>query len=65
MLRLNRKQRTAISETLRQVGNLTLGVLALGQLVSGRPVLWSFLTLGVAPWSLFLVYAMILLRGEE
>ena len=54
-----------MSETARQVANLIFGVLALGQLVSGRPVVWPLLAFGVVLWSWLLVYGIILLRGEE
>ena len=65
MLRFNRKQRTAASDSLRQVANLALGVLTLGQLVSGKLIAWPLMAAGIALWVLFLVCGIVLLQGED
>jgi hypothetical protein len=65
MLRLNRRQRTAVSDSLRQVGNLIMGALALGQFVSGRPIVWTFVIGGIVTWAVFVLLGVTLLSGEE
>jgi peptidoglycan/LPS O-acetylase OafA/YrhL len=64
MLRLNRKQRTAVSESVRQIGTLTFGALVLGQFVASRPS-WSLLLLGAASWIMLTLVGILLLAGEE
>jgi hypothetical protein len=65
MLRWNRKQRTALSESLRQVGNLTLGALGLAQFVAGRPIAWPFVIAGAIGWAICMLLGLTLLDGEE
>lgn len=65
MLRLNRKQRTAMSETTRQVGNLALAALVFGQFVGSRALSWHLLVLGVLLWATSFACGVFLLKGSE
>ena len=53
MLRLDKTQRRALSETLRQLANLVAGALVLGQFVGQRPFSFILLMAGVAVWVVF------------
>jgi hypothetical protein len=63
MLRLNRRQRSALSETVRELANLTFAALVLGQFVMDEPISWSMLLLGVSLWAVC-VGGAIALDGE-
>ena len=65
MLRLNPKQRTTLSESLRQVGNLTFGGLVVGQFVGSRPLSWSLLIAGATMWMILVLAGIVMLAGEE
>jgi hypothetical protein len=65
MLRLNPKQRSALSDTARQIGNLTFGALVLGQFVGNRTFSWSLLASGGIAWIGFALVGILLLAGEE
>jgi hypothetical protein len=65
MVRLNQKQRIALGETLRQVGNLSAAALVLGQFVGNRPLSWPVLVAGASAWVGFVAAGILLLTGEE
>jgi hypothetical protein len=65
MVRLNQKQRTALGETLRQLGNLSAAALVLGQFVGNRPLSWRVLVAGAGAWVGFITFGLLLLREEE
>jgi hypothetical protein len=51
MLRLTQKQRTALSETFRQLANVAAATLAFGQFVSQRPVSIVLVATGLTVWA--------------
>ena len=64
MIRLKRRQRTALGETLRELANLVAGALVLGQFVGEQRLsIWSVLA-GIAAWFV-LVGLVLLLAGEK
>ncbi len=65
MLRFNRRQRTALGETLRQVGNLAAAALVLGQFVGDRSLSWRVLFAGTVAWMVFVAAGLFFLAGEE
>ena len=65
MVRLNQKQRTALGETLRQMGNLSAAALVLGQFVGNRPLSWSVLVAGASAWVGFITFGLLLLTEDE
>jgi hypothetical protein len=65
MLRLNRKQRTAVNDTARQAGNLALAALVFGQFVGSRALSWQLLVAGIALWVMFFACGVVLLKGTE
>jgi len=65
MLRFTRKQRTALSETVRQVANLTVGGLVIGQFVGVRPLSFTLAAVGIALWTMLTLFALVLLVGDE
>jgi hypothetical protein len=50
MLRLDKTQRRAVSDTVRQLANLVAGALVLGQFVGQRPSSFILLMASVAVW---------------
>jgi hypothetical protein len=65
MLRLNRKQRTAVSDTARQVGNLALAAMVFGQFVARQPVSWRVAIAGAAAWLVLVVFGVLVLKGAD
>jgi hypothetical protein len=65
MVRLNPKQRTALADTFRQLANLAVGGLAIGQFVTAGPVSWSLLAAGCALWVVFVAFGLVLVAGED
>ena len=64
MLRLDQAQRTALGDTLRELANLVVGALALGQFVGQEPPsIWMALA-GIFAWW-FLVAWGIFLTGDR
>lgn len=64
MLRLDQAQRTALSETLRELANLVVGALALGQFVAQEPAsIWMALA-GVFGWLVLVVWGIFLTGGR-
>jgi hypothetical protein len=64
MLRLDQAQRTALGDTLRELANLVVGALALGQFVGQEPPSIWLAFVGVFAW-LFLVAWGIFLTGDR
>jgi hypothetical protein len=65
MLRFNRKQRIATSESLRQVGNLAVGGLVIGQFVGNRPLSLPLAIVGVTMWTMLNLLGIVLLAGDQ
>jgi len=65
MVRLREKQRAALADTLRQLGNLVIGGLVVGQFVATRPLSWGLMAIGTLAWTLCVGAAMLLLAGAE
>jgi len=65
MLRLSSRRRGILAETLRELANLCVGVLALGQFVGTRP--WSFwlVLAGVAWWFVLVGLALLFAEGHD
>jgi hypothetical protein len=64
MLRLDQGQRTALSETLRELANLVVGALTLGQFVGAQaPSIWLILA-GLALWLILIVWGL-MLAGDK
>jgi hypothetical protein len=63
MVRLNPRQRAALSETLRELANLIAAALAVGQVVTEEPRSWLILA-GIVIWVAF-VGVGLLLEGER
>jgi hypothetical protein len=64
MLRLSQGQRTALSDTLRELANLVAGALALSQFVGEQPTsIWTGLA-GMGGWVLLVAWALFL-AGEQ
>ena len=64
MLRLDQTRLTALSETLRELGNLVVGALAVGQFVGQEPPSIWMAFVGIFAW-LFLVAWGIFLTGDR
>jgi hypothetical protein len=64
MLRLNQDQRTALGETLRELANLVIGALALGQFVGEEPPSVWMAFAGTLGW-LILVAWGVFLTGDR
>jgi hypothetical protein len=63
MIRLDRRQRDALSDTVRELANFVAAALVLGQIVAERPRSWLIVT-GIAAW-ITLVGLGLLLEGER
>jgi hypothetical protein len=64
MLRLDQAQRTALSETLRELANLVIGALAVGQFVGREPPSIWMAFVGVFAWLLVVAWG-IFLTGDR
>jgi len=64
MIRLNRRQRAALSETFREFANLTAAALVVGQFVTDRPLSWLVIGMGLVIWAGFIALGL-LLEGER
>jgi F0F1-type ATP synthase membrane subunit a len=65
MLRLRSRQRTVLSETFRELGNIVAGALVLGRFVGTQPISSLLVTLGVLLWLVFVGFAVLLEGGAE
>jgi hypothetical protein len=61
MLRLSRKQREALSQTLRELGNLLAGALVLTQFVGQQAPSWRLVVLGATGWIVLVSVALLFL----
>jgi hypothetical protein len=64
MVRLNGQERTALSQTIRELANFVAAGLVLGQIIAERPR-WWLLGAGSAPWAAFVMLALLLLEGVQ
>lgn len=64
MIRLETRQRLALSETIRGLANLVAAVLVLSQFVGDGPVSWPVIILGAAAWVGFVWFGLFL-EGER
>ena len=64
MLRLDRRQRAALSETVRELANLVAAALVIAQFVAEQPPSWWLILVGVSVWVAF-VWLGVLLEGER
>lgn len=64
MLRLGPRQRSSLSETLREFANLEVAALVLGQFIGERPISSELMLVGIAIWIL-LVGLALALEGEK
>jgi len=63
MIRFNRRQRAAMSHTVRELANLIAAALVLGQAVAEHPPSWWLIFTGIAAWAAFVWFGM-RLEGE-
>ena len=63
MLRLDRRQRDALGQTIRELANLIAAALVVGQIVTDQRRSWVILA-GIAIWLGFVALAL-LLAGER
>lgn len=63
MIRLERRQRSALSATIRELANLVAAALIVGQVVIAEPRPW-LIAAGTAFWLAFVGWAL-LLEGER
>ena len=63
MIRFERRQRSALSETLRELANLAAAALGLGQFVMVQPFSPLLMLMGIGFWIAF-VGVGLLLEGE-
>lgn len=63
MLRLGQRRRAALSETVRELANLFVAGLVIGQLITDRPFSWSLGMAGIALWTA-LVAVSLRLEGD-
>jgi predicted branched-subunit amino acid permease len=65
MLRLNRRQRTVMSETLRQLANIVLGGTVIAQVAGSQPRSAWVAGGGIGTWWVLLMVAIVFAGGEE
>lgn len=58
MLRLNAKQRAELSETFRELANLIVGAMVVGQFVGQQAVSWWLLVVGLVAWVVLVSVAL-------
>jgi hypothetical protein len=63
MIRFDRRQRAALSETLRELANLAAAAFVLSQFVTSQPFSWGLLAMGIAFWVAFVGFGLVL-EGE-
>jgi hypothetical protein len=64
MLRLEPRQRAALSETIRELANLVAAALVVGQVITARPQAW-LIAGGIAIWAIWLAFVGLALLLEE
>jgi hypothetical protein len=65
MLRLQRKQRDALSQVIRELANLSAGALVLTQLVGQQSRSWRLIAFGIAAWIVLISLALLLVREHR
>ena len=63
MIRFERRQRSALSETLRELANLAAAAFVLGQFVMSQPLSWGLMLLGIVLRVAFVGVGLVL-EGE-
>jgi len=59
MLRLQSKQRTELSESVRDLANLVFTAFVLGQFIGGQTLSWELLLAGFGIWILLVGFALV------
>lgn len=62
VIRLDQPQRTALSETTRDLANLVAAALVLGQFVGEQAFSWPLITMGAVAWLTLVVFGLALER---
>ena len=65
MIRLKPRQRAALGETLRELANLAVGALVLGQFVGERPLSVGPVLTGMALWFVFVGFGLVLEGSKD
>jgi hypothetical protein len=63
MIRFDRRQRSALSATLRELANLAAAAFVLSQFVTSQSLSWGLMLMGIALW-VALVGVGLVLEGE-
>jgi hypothetical protein len=64
MIRLDRRQRDALSETVRELANFVAAALVVGQFVTSQPASGRLIFVGIFSWVVFVGFAL-MLEGER
>lgn len=64
MIHQTQRQREYLAHRLREVANLAVGTLLVGQFLAGE-FNWLWTVVGVGAWVGFYSWGMVLLKGEE
>jgi hypothetical protein len=57
-----------LGDKLLDAGNIALGALVIGQLISGQPLNWKLAVVGVGAWLVFALLSLLMVswsRGER
>ncbi|PYR63752.1 MAG: hypothetical protein DMF87_05775 [Acidobacteria bacterium] len=65
MLRLDRRQRTIVADTLRQLANIMFGGTVIAQFVGTQSRSVLLAAAGIAAWWILLVVAVMLAGGQD
>jgi len=65
MIRLDQRQRAALSETIRELANLAAAALVLGQFVGEPPLSWRLMLMGAAAWIALVTFGLVLERSRR
>jgi hypothetical protein len=65
MLRLDRKQRTVVADTLRQLANIVLGGTVIVQFVGAQPRSMLLAAGGIGAWWILFVTAVAFAGGQD
>jgi len=63
MIRFDRRQRAALSDTLRELANLAAVAFVLSQFVTRQPLSWGLMLMGIVLWVAFVGVGLVL-EGE-
>jgi hypothetical protein len=64
MIRLDRRQKDALGETVRELANFVAAALVVGQFVTSQAASWRLISAGVFSWVVFVGFAL-MLEGER